>query len=238
MSPRWLVTMLVAVAMVAGACSNGDTDRPIAFVPSSFTDVTWGSEAFTGIDPEWVIAGSTRLITQLEDGAEADLLITADQASMDQAAADGLVTEQLGVVARNRLVLAVAPGNPAGIESLDAMADEGLLIGVCAPAVPCGRLAADALAAAGIDLAADTEEANVRALAAKIEQGELDAGLVYASDVMLLELDAVDDPRLATFVNSYPAALVGDSERGRAVFDALTSHNGRVLLRALGFQVP
>ena len=211
---RIAAAVVVLVAVAAGsACSGGDAET-IVLVPSSFTDVVDAIDLANEPDPTWVLAGSSRLVSQLADGADASLLITADQTTMNQAVADGLVTTELGVVARNRLVLAVAPGNAAGIESIDDLADDSRLVGVCAIAVPCGRLAAAALDELDIDLAADTEEASVRALAVKISRGELDAGLIYATDALSLDLSTVDSDRLADFVTEYPAAAIGTGDEG------------------------
>ncbi|MEZ5166726.1 MAG: substrate-binding domain-containing protein [Acidimicrobiales bacterium] len=150
--------------------------------------------------PDWVICGSTRLVAQLADGARADLLITADEATMQTALDTGVVDHVLGVVAGNRLVLAVAPGNPGNVAGIDDLADPGRLVGVCAAEVPCGRLARAATSTLGVDLRPDTEEPDVRSLALKVSQGELDAGLVYRTDARALGLVTVDDDRLAPFV--------------------------------------
>lgn len=229
-----------AVALLLGGCGAGGDDRAVAFVPSSFTTVADDLDAAATVDATWVIAGSTRLLAQLDDGAPADLLVTADRATMDEAIASGLAGPEHTVIARNRLVLAVAPDNPAAIDTIDDVGDDSLLVGVCAAAVPCGRLATTALADLDVLLSPDTEESNVRALAAKIAGGELDAGFIYATDALVLGLDTVDDDRLAPFVTEYPAALVGDDDdgRGREVVDALRSDAGRAVLTSLGFEVP
>lgn len=232
---RRLAIGLVAIITTAGSC--GETDDPdIAMVPSSFTDLTAEIDLALDDDPVWIIAGSSRLVRQLEDGATADLLITADAATMDRALADGLVDTTLGVVARNRLVFAVAPDNPGGIASVEDLGNEDLFLGVCAPEVPCGRLAEAAVATLGVEVAADTEEPNVRALALKIARGELDGGLVYATDAFAFSLDTVDDDRLASFVTDYVAASVRGGTTGIPAF--LRSDEGRALLESRGFIVP
>ncbi|MDW3219548.1 MAG: substrate-binding domain-containing protein [Acidimicrobiales bacterium] len=232
---RRLSIVVVAIVATAGLCGESD-DPDIAMVPSSFTDLTAEIDRALDDDPVWVIAGSSRLVRQLADGAAADLLITADAATMEQALADGLVDTTLGVVARNRLVFAVAPDNPGGITSVEDLGDGDRFLGVCAPEVPCGRLAAAALDELGIEVAADTEEPNVRALALKIARGELDGGLIYATDARAFSLDTVDDVRLEAFVTDYVAASVHGGTTGIPAF--LRSDEGRALLESRGFLVP
>ncbi|GJM37648.1 MAG: molybdate-binding protein [Acidimicrobiales bacterium] len=232
---RRLSIGLVAILATAAFC--GENDEPdIAMVPSSFTDLTAEIDLALDDDPEWIIAGSSRLLRQLEDGAAADLLITADAETMDRAIADGLVDSTLGVVARNRLVFAVAPDNPGGIAAVEDLGNADLFLGICAPEVPCGRLAATAVDALSVDVAADTEEPNVRALALKIARGELDGGLIYATDALAFSLDTVDDERLASFVTDYVAASVHGGTTGIPAF--LRSDDGRALLESRGFIVP
>jgi molybdate transport system substrate-binding protein len=163
-------------------------------------------------------------------------LITADAETMDHAVDDGLVTGDPIVIARNRLVLALAPGNPGGITGLDDLVDTDLLLGVCAVEVPCGRLAARAREESRVQLAIDTEEPNVRSLALKIARGELDAGLIYATDASDLGLATLDEGSLDGFETEYLAVSV--SGEPSTIIDYLGSSAGRELLAATGFILP
>ena len=98
-----------------------------------------------------VVAGSSTLLAQLAAGADADVLITADAATMDRAAAEGLVQGAPVVIAANALVLATAAGNPGHVTGLGDLARGDLLVGLCAVEVPCGALAQRALEGAGVD---------------------------------------------------------------------------------------
>jgi len=228
---------LVSLCLIASSCLGEDRDGSIAImVPSSFTDITGEIDRTGEYDIEWIIASSNRLLRQLEDGAAAQVLITADQETMDRAVEEGLVSGVVAVVATNRLVFAVAPDNPGAISSLDDLARDDLLLGVCADEVPCGRLADEAARALGFEMAADTEEPNVRSLALKIARGELDGGLVYATDALTFGLDTVADDQLSAFVNEYPAASVDGSSTG--VVALLRSPEGQELLHARGFGPP
>jgi molybdate transport system substrate-binding protein len=232
--PALLITLTVIVIAVS-ACGNGSSGD-VGMVPSSFTGVTTEVDRVQGNETSWVIAGSARLVGQLADGANADFLITADRETMQRAVAAGLVDSRPEVIARNRLVLALAPGNPGAIEGVDDLADPTLLIGICADEVPCGRLADEASTSLGLSIAADTEEPNVRSLALKISRGELDAGLVYATDALAFSLDTVDDDALAEFITEYPAATIGADTAETITF--LQSPAGREILLAQGFTLP
>ncbi|MDG2026894.1 MAG: substrate-binding domain-containing protein [Acidimicrobiales bacterium] len=233
---RRLAGALAALPLIVSGCSGSGDETTTVMVPSSFTDVTTDIDKARDVEIEWVIAGSSRLVRQLEDGADADLLLTADAETMADAAVRGLVDESLGIVATNRLVLALAPGNPGGINRLEDIARPALLIGICASEVPCGRLATEAAATWDLDIAADTEEPSVRALALKIAAGELDGGLVYATDALAFNLETIDNDRLAVFETEYPAAAIGDASI--SFFTFLTTSEGREILRDRGFGVP
>ena len=155
-----------------------------------------------------VLAGSSALVAQLAEGADADVLMTADAATMQRAVGNGSVQGEVASVAANALVLAVAPGNPGRVASLEDLSRTDLLVGLCAAGVPCGALADRALNRLGVEPAVDTRELNARALAAKIALGELDAGLVYATDAAASGLETVAASGLGRFANSYLMASI------------------------------
>ena len=169
-----------------------------------------------------VLAGSSALVAQLAEGAEADVLMTADATTMQRAVEDGSVRGSVATVATNALVLAVAPGNPGRVGSLEDLGRTDLLVGLCAAGVPCGTLADRALSELGVEPTVDTRELNARALAAKIALGELDAGLVYATDASASGLETVAAADLDRFTNPYLMASIDadPSAAVRAVLEA------------------
>ncbi len=216
---------LIALVWVLGACSSDDGETLI-FAASSLAAATDSIDAELRADPnvsppEWVLAGSSRLIAQVRDGARPDIIVTADASHLDEILDLGYVVVDEPRIA-NRLVLAVADGNPARIDSIEDLRLEDPLIGVCAPEVPCGAAALRVADEFGVTLRPDTAEPNVRALAHKLATGELDAGLVYATDAASLGLQTISDPRLigtddcaSPAVTRYGiAALAGPSELG------------------------
>jgi molybdate transport system substrate-binding protein len=233
---------LLTTALVACGADDGD-DAVVVFAASSLTDVLDDMAAgplADGPPIEVVAAGSQTLVAQLADGADADLLLTADRATMERAVAEGSVAGEPSVIATNALVVAVAPGNPAGITSVGDLADADNTIGVCAAAVPCGALAVDAATGLDIDLAADTEEPNVRALATKIALGEIDAGLVYATEAAALDLETVGAAELGPWRTEYLAATVPAEPPAAvtAVLTAVIGDEGAAVLAVAGFSAP
>lgn len=232
----------IAALGLAGSAGDGRATPPIALAPSSLAPVHEALDAAMtaqGITPpEWVFAGSQSLVAQLEDGAPADIVITADEISFIAARAAGAPQTEapaerfFAEFARNHLVLAVADGNPGSVNGFDALADDNLLIGLCADTVPCGRLAVEALTRIGIDPRVDTEESSARALTTKLSSGELDAGLVYRSDALAADLQTVSAEALERFTNSYWGTA---NDAGIAILRFLTTDQAQAVLAEAGF---
>ena len=205
---RAIATAVVSVSMIAAGCGNTVEDGDVVVMAaSSLTDVM--EVVFDdreSVTP--VIAGSSTLVAQLAAGAEADILITADAATMDRATADGTFQGTPVVIATNALVLATAPGNPGRVAGLADLARPDLLVGLCSADVPCGALALQALDDARVAPSIDTLELSVRALATKLSLGELDAGLIYTTDAVVADLPVVDASELQGHPNRYYIASV------------------------------
>ncbi len=231
-----------AVSMVALGCATAADDGDVVVMAaSSLSDVVEIVFEDRGrVTP--VIAGSATLAAQLAAGAEADILITADAATMDRATADGSVRGTPAAIATNALVLAAAPGNPGRVTALADLARPDLLVGLCSADVPCGALARQALAAAEVAPSVDTLELSVRALATKLALGELDAGLVYATDAAAASLGVVDAPELDGHANRYYIASVSaePAPAVQSVIDDFTEPGGigAMTLQANGFGPP
>lgn len=253
-----LAALGVGAALVAGACGPGagraGPDGPggplVVFAASSLTaPFERLGRAFEAAHPgtrvRFHFAGSSALARQLGDGAAADVFASADEHSMHRAAAAGRVRDPV-VMARNRLAVAVERGNPSGIRSLADLARPGLVVVVCAPEVPCGRLAAAAFAAAGVAPRVASLEENVKAVLARVALGEADAGLVYRSDVRGAgrAVEAVADPGLdggGAPEAVYPIAVTtspADPAAARAFVALVVSGRGRAVLADAGFLAP
>jgi molybdate transport system substrate-binding protein len=145
--------------------------------------------------------------------------------------------------ATNELQIAVPAGNPGGVDGLDDFADGGLLIGLCAEQVPCGQFGREALTAAGVTPAVDTFATDVRALLTQLASGDLDAGIVYRTDVLAADgtVDGIDIPAEQNVTAAYPIAALTEAANpgAAAAFVAfLLSADGQAILRSHGFAAP
>jgi molybdate transport system substrate-binding protein len=192
---------------------------------------------------EFSFAGSSDLVTQLTQGAYADVFASADTRVMDRAAAAGLLDGAPVDFATNTLTIAVAPGNPKGIASLRDLDAGNISVVVCAPQVPCGRAASAVTAAAKVDLRPVSEESSVTDVLNKVTSGQADAGLVYVTDALDAgdRVAAVDFPQATGAVNTYPIAVLKESqnaEGARRFLTAVTAPAGQDVLRRNGFTTP
>jgi molybdate transport system substrate-binding protein len=203
-----------------------------------------------GLDVQFNFAGSSALATQVTQGAPADVFASADEVQMAKVA-DADLAENPEVFATNPLMLAVPVDNPLGIHlpegggipSFAEILDHDVTMAVCAPEVPCGAAAAKVLDAAGMSAYPDTYEDDVRAVLTKVELGEVDAGLVYVSDVHAAgdKILAFGFSESSQAINRYPISVLADSPNpaaARAFVDLVLSDDGQQILRGAGFLEP
>jgi molybdate transport system substrate-binding protein len=189
---------------------------------------------------EFSFGSSTDLAEQAADGAPGDVLATADEASM-QIAEDAGVTGDAVDFASNVLVIVTPPDNPAGIETLEDLADATWVR--CADEVPCGRVALGVLEANGITAEPASLEEDVRATLDKVISGEADAGLVYATDAVAAgdDVATIEIPGAEEQLTSYFAATLEQSDEPALAeewVDLLTSDIGQQALTEAGFELP
>jgi len=246
-----MIVGLVAGALVLAACGGaGDTtgDDVLVSAASSLTEVfTEIEEAFESATPEidvvLNIGGSSGLREQILAGAPADVFASANISNMDLVADAGDVEGDPAIFARNRLEIAVPTGNPGSVTGLADFSRDELLIGLCAEDVPCGDYGRQVLQRADVVPSVDTEEPNVRALLTKIEAGELDAGIVYVTDVVSTggDVDGIEISDDDNVYADYPIAVLTDAPNGdaAAAFMAFVlSDEGRSILADHGFGLP
>ncbi|MEM9651223.1 MAG: molybdate ABC transporter substrate-binding protein [Actinomycetota bacterium] len=240
------------VLVACGGGSAGEDQRTTVnvFAAASLTDAfTELAAAFENANPDLQVrlnlAGSSSLRAQILDGAPADVFASANERTMDQVIDGGAIDGSATVFATNRLTIAVPEGNPAGVTGLADFGRTELFIGLCDRAVPCGDLAATELAAAGIEPAVDSYEPDVRALLTKIAEGELDAGLVYttdiAADAAFGSVGEVIPPEGLAATARYPIATVADGPAGDGAERFVTfvlGDEGRAVLAGFGFGAP
>ena len=193
-----------------------------------------------GMDVSFDFQGSQDLVTSLSGGNSADVLATANNSTMKEAADQKLVGSQTEF-ATNVLTLIVPKGNPKGITGLDSSL-EGANLVICAPEVPCGEATKKLADAQGVALNPASEEQKVTDVRGKVESGEADAGIVYTTDATAAKdkVDKIDIPD-GGVVNHYPIAQTATPENaaGAKVFiDAVTGKTGQEILAKHGFGAP
>jgi molybdate transport system substrate-binding protein len=196
-----------------------------------------------GTTVKFSFGGSDTLTAQITQGAPADVFASANQSTMQTVEKAGDTTGTPTVFVKNTLEIAVAPGNPKNIKTLSDLTKSGTKVALCAKTVPCGSAAVKVLAAAKVSLTPVTYETEVTSALTKVELGEVDAALVYHTDVVGAagKVDGVVFSTASTAVNSYPIdVLKGASDTALAqafVTYILSSSSEQVLLKA-GFQAP
>ena len=250
-----------AAALALAACSGGTTpaadstaSSDNATVPSrevvlnvyaaaslteTFEELESSFEAaYPDVDVRFNFAGSQDLVTQLSEGADVDVLATANESTMKKAAEASQVDAQT-IFVTNTLTLITTPGNPAGVTGLDSSLD-GVKLVVCAPEVPCGKLTKTLTEKLGVTLNPVSEEQAVTDVRGKVSSGQADAGIVYKTDA-LAEGDAVETVAIQgadEAVNKYPIALVSASTKkdlGQKWIDLVLSADGQKVLESAGF---
>ena len=237
---------LAVAALGLGACGDGEepTETITVFAAASLTEA-FGELAAAfeaehpGVTVRLSFAGSATLRTQILEGAPADVFASASPDEVATLGAAGLVVEE-HALATNTLVIATREG---GIGSFEDLALPGLRLVLAAKDVPAGRYARESLALAGDDFAGRvlanvrSNEANVRATLAKVELGEADAAIVYASDLGAADdgVRAVAIPERYQVAAEYRLALLSESDGARAFVAFATSPQGAATLARHGF---
>ncbi|HEY7597489.1 MAG TPA: molybdate ABC transporter substrate-binding protein [Actinophytocola sp.] len=257
-----VLAALAAVSLASAACGSDDGNPAGSAPTSAKAGVSGGitvfaaaslTESFDAIgrrfqeeNPDAKVtfdyAGSSALSKQINDGAPADVFASAAPKNMDEVVDAGNASEPTDFVS-NTLMIAVPKGNPGGIRSLDDFADASKKIALCAPEVPCGAAAEKVFEAAGITPQPDTLEQDVKAVLTKVRLGEVDAALVYQTDVNSggEEVEGIEFPEAADAVNVYPIAVLKDApnpEGAEAFVDFVLSDEGQAVLTEAGFDKP
>jgi molybdate transport system substrate-binding protein len=205
-----------------------------------------------GLRVRFNFAGSQQLVAQLQQGAAADVFASADQRWMRTAVDGRLVTGEPQIFARNRLVVLVPVSNPGRIQRLQDLARPGLKLVLAGESVPAGKYSREVLgklgAAQGFPVGfagralanLASEEENVKAVVAKVQLGEADAGMAYWSDVtpaVASRVRVLEIPEDRNIFAEYPIAVVrdaADSTAARAFVELVLSAEGRRILERHG----
>ena len=194
------------------------------------------------VDVTLSFGGSAALAQQVVEGAPVDVFASAAEPPMQAVVDAGLAADPV-VFATNTLELVVPTGNPAGVTGLDDLADADLRIALCDASVPCGAASAKLLEQEGVVAAPDTLESDVKAVLTKVSLGEVDAALVYRTDVIAAgdEVEGIEVPGAGSVVNRYPIAALTEADDADAAADFVafvTGDAGRAVLAEAGFGKP
>ncbi|ORV84394.1 molybdate-binding protein [Mycolicibacterium iranicum] len=247
------IAVLTVAAMTTG-CSLSESDSntgdsgvtvfAAASLKSTFTELgAQFEEDNPGTKVSFNFAGSSDLVSQLSQGAPADVFASADTANMAKAVEAGLVSGEPVDFAANTLVIVTPPGNPRGIASFADLARSDSQVVVCAPQVPCGSATEKVERATGVTLTPVSEESAVTDVLGKITSGQADAGLVYVTDASGAgdKVTVVPFPESSSAINTYPIAVLrgaADSTAAAKFVGLVTGSRGREVLSAAGFAAP
>ncbi len=255
-----LAVLVAVLAVLAAACGESRgiraASRPPAAAPAETITVFAAAsltEAFNALGQRFSASrpgttvrvstgGSSTLAQQIVQGAPADVFAAASPATMQVVVQAGLARGTPSLFARNSLQIAVPKGDRAGVRTLADLGRPGVKVALCAEQVPCGDAAKRALAAAGVTVKPVTLEQDVKGALTKVSAGEVDAALVYRTDVKAAgsAVHGFDFPEAANAVNDYPVvALRGTHEPAADAFVAfLRGPEGQAALAAAGFGPP
>ena len=254
-----IVVASVVVASVVGAGASGAVaQRPAAPTKVTGTITVSAAASLTDVFPVIAAAfmkkypgttvtfnfgGSPALVEQINGGAPVDVLATASEPTMWKAVNAGHVRLPW-LFAKNTMAIAMPPGNPAGIKQLSDLAKPGVLVAVCAVAVPCGLASRDLLKLNNVVVRPVTQELDVRAVLGKVMADEVDAGIVYATDVRAAgsKVTSVSISAADNVTTTYPIATVVGAPNPAAA-QAFVNYvrftaSAQGILRTFGFARP
>lgn len=247
------VALVALVGALTGCSSSGSDPHGGSGLSGSITVDAASSltEAFDTLKTQFQHAhpgttikinygASSDLSTQIGQGAPADVFASASETNMNDLGNQAVHPTDF---VTNTLEIAVPPSNPARVRSVTDLARSSVKVAVCDPAVPCGAVAVQVFKNAGITVHPKASLADVKSTLAAVESGEVDAGLVYVTDVRAAgkQVQGVEIPGDINARTTYPIAVLKDApnpDLAQAWVDDVLSARGRAVLTADGFQRP
>jgi molybdate transport system substrate-binding protein len=245
-------------AVAAAGCSSSNTTTPSSGGSSSTGTITVFAAAslmqtFTKIGQQFEAAHkgdtvkfsfgpSSGLAAQITSGAPADVFASAAPANMQQVVSKGDASNPQNF-AKNTMEVAVPPNNPAKVTSVKDLAKSSVKVALCQPQVPCGVVAAQVFKNAGITVKPVTLETDVDSVVTQVETGNVDAGMVYVTNVLSegTKLKGITIPANVNASTLYPIATIKSSKHAsiaKEFVDYVLSPAGQQVLTAGGFQKP
>ncbi len=251
-----LIAALLCSATLAGTTTasasappaNKPTGEITVFAASSLTEAFTKlgkdfQKKYEGAEVTFNFGSSSTLETQIEESGEGDVFASADTANIDKLHAANGVSGRSVVFVRNRLEIAVEPGNPKGIKTLADTLKPSVLLTLCAADVPCGKYARRAYQQAGLAVPTVPTGLTAKDTLTKVSLGEADAAVVYVTDVKAAsdDVDRVPIAKSDNVIAEYAIAVVGATQNkalAKAFVKFVTSKAGLKTLRSFGFLKP
>jgi molybdate transport system substrate-binding protein len=267
---RFALTAVALAAVAVAGCSSSSSSSPASGSSSSAASATSSSSAaqtgtitvfaaaslkgsFTQLGKEFEaahpgdtvkfsFAASSALAEQINSGAPADVFASASTKNMDQVVTTGNASNPQNF-AKNVMEVAVPPSNPANVTSVNDLAKSSVKTALCQPQVPCGAVAAEVFKNAKITVKPVTLQPDVKSVLTQVELGNVDAGMVYVTDVQAAgtKVKGVTIPADVNASTLYPiAALTHSTEQSiaQAFVAYVLSPTGEQELKAAGFAQP
>jgi len=238
-------TTTEAATTTAAPTVSGDvTVFAAASLTAAYTEM---GDAFKTSNPDanvvFNFAASSDLVTQINQGAAADVYASADTANMKKLTDAGGNAGEPQMFATNSLQIIVQPGNPKAIKTLADLANPDIIYVTCAPEVPIGKYAQQALDSAAVTVTPASLEENVKGIVTKVTLGEADAGIVYTTDVIAAgdKAEGIDIPEENNVIATYPVAVTKaapNPDGAQAFIDFVLSDQGQKILASYGFTSP
>ena len=216
---------VIAAALTVAGCASDSTEPLQVFAASSTRVLNDELASASGTPLAFNNGGSSALVQQVDEGAPADLLLTASRETMKNAVAQGSVDAPVAL-ASNVMVMVVPKGNPQGLRSAADLDPSARLV-LCDPSVPCGAISTRIMEANDWDLQASSLEGQVADVLGKVASGEADAGWVYSTDAAAAgdDVEVIEIPGAEKFTNQIVGAVTAEAshpDQARAVLDILS----------------
>jgi molybdate transport system substrate-binding protein len=254
---RFAVIAAVLAAAAAAGCSSSTSSPSAGSSPSTGTITVFAAasltESFTQLGKQFEAAHpgdtvkfsfgpSSGLATQITSGAPADVFASAAPGNMDDVVNAGDASSPQNF-AKNTMEVATPPDNPGNVNSVNDLAKKSVKVALCQPQVPCGVVAAEVFKNAGITVKPVTLQPDVKSVLTQVETGNVDAGMVYVTDVQAAgsKVNGVTIPASDNASTLYPIATINSSKHksiAQVFMNYVLSPAGQQVLKAAGFESP